>query len=388
MCATLKEDKGIRFHELLAKFSVNVNQCNKSENASNILLLKQDSDSPVLPLEQYMCVGTALRRKAFFESVQAGDVIFGKVCNIFDKVLNVYLVSVLCGPNRWVEDLKILAVGNIDNVFKNDNDNELEIGDNIKAVITNVKKTSEEITISLNDKCLSDIAFNHFPLGRVENNIYYRKSQLNKSNKEQVEEYEPRRYLDHLRKSSSFIDPHGVDKLLDQFHVDRSKSFLRSQMCNCPKETVDSLRERQSYKWSMDMVGTGVKHFRENEVKEARDSFDQAIAFYPNNVEAYVARGALKANSNQLKEAIQDFKKALDIKPNHKNGKKYLIETLFSLSKGYERDSKWKEACRCYKDILEKDSGNTDAMDHLKHVQHLLSREVSLVYPLFKIHYT
>lgn len=40
-------------------------------------------------------------------------------------------------------------------------------------------------------------------------------------------------------------------------------------------------------------VGNGVKHFREKNFKDAWKCFDQAISFYPANVEGFVARGAL-----------------------------------------------------------------------------------------------
>ena len=57
-----------RFHEQLARFSVDINQCKKVDQATaNILQLKQENDNSVYPLERYMCVGTTFRRKAFFK---------------------------------------------------------------------------------------------------------------------------------------------------------------------------------------------------------------------------------------------------------------------------------------------------------------------------------
>lgn len=40
-----------------------------------------------------------------------------------------------------------------------------------------------------------------------------------------------------------------------------------------------------------------------------------------------------KANQNKLKAAIQDFHDALQVHPSHRNGRKYLCETLVSLAK-------------------------------------------------------
>ena len=40
-----------------------------------------------------------------------------------------------------------------------------------------------------------------------------------------------------------------------------------------------------------------------------------------------------KANQSDLKGAIEDFRKALEVNPNHRNGKKYLIETSLSLAR-------------------------------------------------------
>ena len=53
----------------------------------------------------------------------------------------------------------------------------------------------------------------------------------------------------------------------------------------------------------------------------------------PEHVEALVARGALYANKGNLERAIEDFEKALEYDKHHKNGRKYMCETLLELGR-------------------------------------------------------
>ena len=46
------------------------------------------------------------------------------------------------------------------------------------------------------------------------------------------------------------------------------------------------------------------------------------------------------ANNGGLDKAVNDFEAALKNNPNHKNGKKYLCETLIAVARNHEDDNK------------------------------------------------
>ena len=60
----------------------------------------------------------------------------------------------------------------------------------------------------------------------------------------------------------------------------------------------------------------------------------------PENVEAFVARGALYANKGNLKTAIKDFEEALKINKVHLNARKYMCETLLALGRYLKNKTK------------------------------------------------
>jgi tetratricopeptide (TPR) repeat protein len=54
------------------------------------------------------------------------------------------------------------------------------------------------------------------------------------------------------------------------------------------------------------------------------ECYDKALTLNPCNCDAYVARGAARANQRQFEGALQDFRAALGFDPNNANAAKYL----------------------------------------------------------------
>lgn len=182
-----------------------------------------------------------------------------------------------------------------------------------------------------------------------------------------------RRFLKDLENGDQFVDPHSISNMSKILSLpEKPLSFVGSCSFDFPCENVDKSREKQSARWSMEMVDIGVKHFREKQFDEAMKCFDQSISFYPKNVDAYVARGALKANRNELNVAVKDFQEAIRLNPKHQNAKKYLVETLSNMARRFEKDMKWVDASSCYKDILGIDPSNKEALQQYSHIKQIL----------------
>ncbi len=60
--------------------------------------------------------------------------------------------------------------------------------------------------------------------------------------------------------------------------------------------------------------------------------FKQALQYDADNLEAFVARGALHANKGEYDKAIIDLEKAIELDSSHANAKKYLKEVFLAYS--------------------------------------------------------
>jgi len=367
-----QDDFDIRYHSYLAKFSdlIQSKYGNQLDNG-NATTGNLRSVHGSFPLEFYLDVDENDRKSSFYKSIKSYDVFMGEVVMIIDNQMKIELDVLLTGQKRWIRDLRIEAWG--EKKTDESSCNEIDVGDKVKGVITYIDRDSKQLKVTFDEKLLLQEYMDLFPLGK-----------LDEDELEQLQSLLPERNrCDHfdedLKASQSFIDPHCISKLVKHLHVDPvNASFLPQRVLRTFKDSIESLRDVQSSNCSMQLVSAGVQLFRQQKYKEAITHFEQAISLYPKNVEAYVARGALRANKNNLKEALQDFRAALSINSEHKNGKKYFIETSMSLAKSHEKEMRWKESSKCYKEILKYDESNMEATERYKQVRLIISNKVSV----------
>eukprot|EP00755_Sulcionema_specki_P010520 Sspe_Gene.6988::Locus_2340_Transcript_1_1_Confidence_1.000_Length_1598::g.6988::m.6988 len=129
-------------------------------------------------------------------------------------------------------------------------------------------------------------------------------------------------YLEQLQRDEAFANPYAVDQMVESLQVDQGGSNLMD--FGSLKKSYIELRQDQHEAYSHDHVVRGVECTRNGEYKEAIRHFERALSFNKNNVDAYVGRGAARANRQDYQGATADFEKALSIDPNHPNAAKYL----------------------------------------------------------------
>eukprot|EP00794_Sanderia_malayensis_P005544 gene5544-6229_t len=324
-------------------------------------------------IEKYLEIPASVRKARFFQDISLGDVVEGRVVEKWADELVIRLDSVYSGPKRWIKDLKIKVDCDLSE-FKtrsgtrrlSDSISDFDIGDLVRGVVCKVNPTNWKITVSFRRGLLSD-QLSHIELGAIHDFQH-----------ESWDSDDASSYLDCLQSNQCFMNPESVNNLVYELGIVTNKpTFLENSKCEVPSdEFADKLRERQSTKWSMDMVASGVKHFKNGKHNEAMKCFDQALQMHSKNVEAFVARGALKANENLLKSATDDFYKALEIHPSHRNGQKYLCETLITLAKQCEKKRLWKEASRRYKEVLQLNPEHDEAIDRFHQIQLIISQQV------------
>jgi len=384
----MEDTENERYHMLLKEFTAkklpefykkyNREQSSFGHEPCSAQYKDSDLFPQTLPIEKFLDIPGPIRKRKFFEDIAIGHIVEGLVTDKWADILHVRLHAVYYGPKRWISDLKIRGECDLSE-FKthsgsrrlSDSISDFDIGDHVRGVISFVDKKEWKLLISFRRSLLPD-CLSHTELGAIEEERILAVS----------DEDDTRGYLNHLWSLPCFANPELTNNLLQHLGIDTEQpcTFLTSLSSGVdPGEYGDKLRERQSTKWSMDMVAKGVSLFKEGKHEEALTCFDQALQMHPKNVEALVARGALRANENLLKSAISDFRLALDIHPSHRNGRKYLCETLMTVAKKYEKDRMWKDASRFYKEALEIEPEQEAARERIHQIRILLSQQA--IYP-------
>jgi len=83
--------------------------------------------------------------------------------------------------------------------------------------------------------------------------------------------------------------------------------------------------------------------------------FDEFIASYPDNYDAYIIKGDTLFYLGRYKEAIECYDEALKVSPNN-------ITALLSKANSLNTLGRYTEASRCFSQVLEMEPGNIDAL--------------------------
>ncbi|XP_047474563.1 tetratricopeptide repeat protein 14-like isoform X1 [Penaeus chinensis] len=184
-------------------------------------------------------------------------------------------------------------------------------------------------------------------------------------------------YDESLKKLQSFTNPRSIRHLAGKLGVDifSQSSLMFTLRCKFPEqEMYKPLRRAQMARWAHKSVAEGVAFFKKGQHEEAFQCLGKALHIDEENVEAYVAKGALLANLGRFEKAVEDFQKALKYNPTHSNARKYICETLVELGKQLEEDQKTEEAEKKYKQCLEINSTHKAAKDALSALDRKLGR--------------
>ncbi|KAF2351268.1 Tetratricopeptide repeat [Trinorchestia longiramus] len=157
-------------------------------------------------------------------------------------------------------------------------------------------------------------------------------------------------YDANMKKLDSFKNPRCVQHLSNQLNLSIKNTSLMSTLRNefTAPSRYKQLRRLQLTRWAHKHVADGVTHFKKGEHAEAFQLLSKALSIDAENVEAYVAKGALLANMGSFEKAVEDFESALKYNPEHSNARKYICETLLELGKRYEEEGKLGAAEGCF----------------------------------------
>ncbi|XP_018021301.1 uncharacterized protein LOC108677575 [Hyalella azteca] len=177
-------------------------------------------------------------------------------------------------------------------------------------------------------------------------------------------------YDSNLLKMESFRNPRCVQFLSKQLKLSfKNTSLMSSLRGQFPESSCyKQLRRHQLMCWAHKHVADGVAHFKRGEHNEAFQLLNKALSIDPENVEAFVAKGALLGNMGNFEKAVEDFEKALKYNPEHGNARKYICETLLELGRRHEQEGKLGAAEKCFHRSLQVNAshqGSREAIEKL-----------------------
>ncbi|XP_078522625.1 tetratricopeptide repeat protein 14 [Lissotriton helveticus] len=327
------------------------------------------------PLEQFMDVPSRKKREMFFRDVERGDVVIGRISSIREFGFFIVLSCLGSGILRDVLPLEISALCPLRDVpslsSHGDPLSYYQTGDLIQAVIKDIDRYHEKITVSLQSSALpshlSSMKLGVIPAEDLP--AYYKQSIALSSSPSQ--EYEKA-----LHQSLGFANPSTVEFLLGRLGISESNppSLMRGlQRKNFSEEDyAATIRKKQSASWALKCVKVGVDYFKVGRHVDAMNEYNKALEIDVKNVEALVARGALYATKGSLNKAIDDFESALETCPTHRNARKYLCQTLVERGGQLEEEDKLLNAESYYKKALTIDETFQEAEDALQKLrQHM-----------------
>ena len=332
------------------------------------------------------------RLRHVFEVISVSDVIYCRVaalnasglllnvCCFASINLDVSTADGIVSKSRYMDDLKIKCFCPADEMVGASENQTIDkgrlrsyqTGDYVCVVVLEVKRDVQRLLVGMKCNTLPNpviagktCMIHGIRLGLVPGGV----SSLPHLYKKALQATEKNlRYDNLLEKSEGFGNPTNVDALANDLGLSNfaGEATIMSNLGPYPSHSfAKQLRKRQNANASFHHVAKGVKHFKAGENSEAFQCLNAALRIDQENVEGFVARGALYANNGSLLKAIEDFEAALNIKRNHRNAQKYLQETLMAVTQNYENDKSFFLARETYTKILALDPESIEARERL-----------------------
>jgi len=304
------------------------------------------------PLEYYMKVDPTIRRNTFFKNIKRGDLLFGKVAGKRDTVHILRIVATTAGKHRYLLDADIKATMRMDDtsvpMLDKDEGGFWMMNTNLQVEVIMVQAEEQYLLVGTKGVTLSPDAKLKINLGKCSSKdrpeILY-----------DMEMQNAKPFTHCLNKTDAFCNPRSIKLMsgINGYNLISHKSLMKSLSGNFPEqEMYKSLRKSQMGRWAHKSVADGVAFFKKGLHDEAFQCLNRALQIDEENVEAFVAKGALLANLGRYEKAVEDFESALNFNPRHNNARKYICETLVELGRILEDDSKLEEAEDKYKKML------------------------------------
>ncbi|XP_037776930.1 tetratricopeptide repeat protein 14-like [Penaeus monodon] len=327
------------------------------------------------PLEYFWKLSVKAREDLFYKNVKRGDLLFVQVTGHINELVSSVRVQATMGfVTRDLHNTYIKAHLRVE-----DTDPDPADCDTLGRYLTRTRLLVEVLEVDPADEYIRVGAKGVAIPSHFKNKVVLGKAKV--SDRPPVVDIMEGRtrqaYDESLKKLKSFTNPRSIRHLAGKLGVDifSQSSLMFTLRCKFPEqEMYKPLRRAQMARWAHKSVAEGVAFFKKGQHEEAFQCLGKALHIDEENVEAYVAKGALLANLGRFEKAVEDFQKALKYNPTHSNARKYICETLVELGKQLEEEQKTEEAEKKYKQCLDINSTHKAAKDALSALDRKLGR--------------
>lgn len=331
---------------------------NTEINANSLLRISDQSDVldfGLAPIDTYMEIPQINRQECLSQLIEKSDIVIGKIDYLSEEWIFMNLVcfdnhkqinltgnnyKLLCPLSNAIKALQKHDEGT--NSPPSNFLARLETvhlpGDYLRCAIVNIDNLNHTCEVSLSsskhvDVELGEVAAKKLPV-HYQNILDYEK--------------EPYPYGSQLKHERKFNNPEVVNLLIKKLDITLKPKFSLMKGLHDYKiengEMACDLLKLQNRQLALQNVQKGIALFKEERNQDAILCYNKALSIDEENVEAYVARGALYANDGGFEKSIVDLEKALSIDSSHANAKIYLKEVYLANAVKYEKAHKFENA--------------------------------------------
>ncbi|XP_069944557.1 tetratricopeptide repeat protein 14 [Cherax quadricarinatus] len=286
------------------------------------------------PIEYYMKVPKNIREDVFFKTVKRGHLLFVRVASYIHELLHCVKVQATLGNTvRDLFDTDIKAHLRLEDSqpepVDQDNLGRWMLRTRLWVEVLEVDATDKYLLVGTNGVTIPPHMKDKVKLGKVTLND--RPAIISK-----MEDGTVAPYSEVLETLALYNNPRSIRHLASKFGINMftHTSLMQTLRYKFPdREMYKNLRKAQMSRWAHKSVADGVVFFKRGQYEEAFQCLNKALQIDSENVEAFVAKGALLANLGRFEKAVEDFEQALKYNPKHSNACKYICETLVELGK-------------------------------------------------------
>ncbi|CAG0922144.1 unnamed protein product [Notodromas monacha] len=330
------------------------------------------------PLERFLKIPESIRRKSVYDLIRAGDMVVGVVTSLLRNEIQVKILALEPPKSRQIHDLDIMGIMSLSEMPPDAG--VFNVNTLLRCEVMGMNRANGHIFLGMQGKYAPPSLLHQVALGKIENDdlpeSYRKNNEIGVPGKEAS-------YEETLLKSQSFFNPRCVEFLASSFGIDlKSRSsfltFHSPEISECSKP--GNLRKRQKRLAARENVEYGVELIRQGKLDSCEGYFNNALTMDPENVDAYIYRGVMHANSGRYSPAFRDLQQALSMDPKNSTAINYLVSVERFRGEEFYKALDHSAAMKCFETVLFHDPHDEKAREFVEKIKaELVEKPLKLI---------